>query len=195
MVIGDFRLCRTNHGDQRRLADVRKSHQSDIREELELHGDLERLAREAGLCETRNLPGGGGKMLVALAAAPAVCEDMRLTVGHIRHDASGLGVADQRAARYLDDQILGVFAAAPSAFAVFSARRRVFSLVTEVSQRAEVGIRLKDDIAASAAVAAVRSSCRDVLFAVKRYRAVAAVAGFDLNVRFIDKHFITSFDT
>ena len=39
-----------------------------------------------------------------------------------------------------------------------------------------------------AAVAAVRAARRDVFLAVKRDRAVAAVAGLDVNFCFIDKH-------
>ena len=57
-----------------------------------------------------------------------------------------------------------------------------------MQQRVVVLAGDQDDVAAAAAVAAARSAARDKLLAPERQTAVAAVAGFDRNDDFVDKH-------
>ncbi len=60
-------------------------------------------------------------------------------------------------------------------------------LVAEIDQRVQPVDRLGPDIAALAAVAAVRPAELDVLLAAKRHRAVAARAGPDVDLGEIEK--------
>jgi len=48
--------------------------------------------------------------------------------------------------------------------------------------------RLHEDIAAASAVSARRAAARNELLAAEGHTAIAAVAGFHLNFRFVDKH-------
>jgi hypothetical protein len=48
--------------------------------------------------------------------------------------------------------------------------------------------RNEDDVAAPTSVAATRTTPRNEFLAAKRKTSVAAVAGFDLNLNFVDEH-------
>ena len=72
-------------------------------------------------------------------------------------------------------------------FALAAVRRFVLALIAKVGQRGQIVVHLKHDVAAATAVAAVRSAGRNIFFTMKRDRAVAAVAGFDLDFCDIDK--------
>ena len=74
-----------------------------------------------------------------------------------------------------------------AAFAVTSALGFVFGIEAEVKQRVVVLAGDHDHVAAVAAVAAAGAAARNELLAPERKAAVAAVAGFDVDVDFIDK--------
>src|SRR5690606_31660216 len=63
----------------------------------------------------------------------------------------------------------------------------VLALVAEVDQRVDVAVGGGPDAAAAAAVAAVGAALGDELLATERRDPVAAVAGDDLDVRFVDE--------
>ena len=127
-------------------------------------------------------------MRVAPAAVAALGCYKRLAVGHILHDLTGFLVTDDRAARYANDQIRTVLALAALAAARLTGSRNILFLVTEIEQRGQIVIYLEDDRAAAAAVAAVRTAGRHILFAVKTNLAVTALAGYDLDFCNINKH-------
>ena len=128
-------------------------------------------------------------MDIALAALSASCKDLRLVRGHIRHYPAALCVAYYSTSRHLYNKGLCAFASAVSSAAVFPAVSHIFPLIPEIYQGREIVIDLKNDIAAASAVAAVGTACRYILFAVKRYSAVAAVTCFDHYFRLINEHF------
>ena len=103
------------------------------------------------------------------------------------HDGIGLRVAHQRAARDLDIQRLTVLAVAALALAVGAVSRHIFSFVPEIHQCGHVIIHHKYDIAAAAAVTAVRSAGRHIFLPVKGNRTVSALAGVYGDPRFIYK--------
>ena len=115
-------------------------------------------------------------MLVAPAALTATGNDELFTVGHIVHNAAGLGVTDERTAGDTDVQTLAVLAGAALALTVHAIACDIFALVSKVHQRGHIIINNKDNIAASAAVAAIGAACCDILLTVERDCAVAAVA-------------------
>jgi hypothetical protein len=61
-------------------------------------------------------------------------------------------------------------------------------VVLELDETGEIGSHLEHDIAAPAAVAAVRSSLGSEFFASERERPIAAISGFDMNASTIDEH-------
>ena len=97
------------------------------------------------------------------------------------------------AARHADDQIGAILALAAVAAAVFARSGDIFLLIAEVHQGGEVVVHLEDDRAAAAAVAAVRPAGGVVLLTVEADLAVAALAGDDLDLRNVNKHWLSSF--
>ena len=95
----------------------------------------------------------------------------------ICHDQAGLGFFQHGAAGHADDQVIGILAFLAGAAAIFAIRGGILALIAEVHQGGQVGVRLEHDVAAAAAIAAVRAASRDELFAVEADRAIAALAG------------------
>ena len=127
-------------------------------------------------------------MLVAPATAAALAEDKVRIVGHILDDLVRCGIAHDRTARDLNDKVLAALAGAARALPVLTGCRSVFALVAEVHQRGEVVVHAQDDIAALAAVAAVRAASGHIFLAVEGNGTIAAVARLHRNLDFINKH-------
>ena len=80
-VVGHLRLRARDPGEQRRLARVRKSHESGVGHQPQLQLERALLAREAALGEARALPRGRGELLVAATAAAAAVPRARAAPG------------------------------------------------------------------------------------------------------------------
>ena len=132
-----------------------------VGDDLQLQDDPAFLPRRAGLELARGPVGGGGERLVALAAAAALGDGHLLAgLGQVAEDVAAVAVADDRAGRHVDDEVLGV---APWQLAAARRRRRCGPPVLAVDQAREVvgpGDGADDDGAAVAAVAAVRPALR-----------------------------------
>jgi len=61
-------------------------------------------------------------------------------------------------------------------------------LVLKVEQSVQLRVHFQDDVAAVAAPPAIRAAAWYVFLAPKADRSVAAVAGLDVNPRFVKKH-------
>ena len=188
VVVGDDRFGPADHRDQGRFSHIRIADQAHIGQEFELQNQLKALARQARLCIARDLAGRTCKVAVAPAALAAVRDDHRRLVGDVGHDLAALGVFDHRSHRHLDDQVRRALAVAAVAAAVLAVLRHKLALILEIHQRVDVLAALQHDVAAPAAVAAVRSARRHKLFPVEGHRAVAAGACLYPDGRFIDKH-------
>ena len=94
---------------------------------------------------------------------------------------------------FLDDQILSVLAVAAVLAAFFTVSGTVFLIAAEIGKVVESLVHDKYDVAASAAVTAVRSACRNVKFAAEAYMTVAAAARANDNINLICKHPCNSF--
>ncbi len=127
-------------------------------------------------------------MHVAPAAAAAARHNNRRVARNIGNHQTAFRIADYRPARYADHKIGRVFAAAPSAAPVLAVLRRVLAPITKIHQRGKIGIGSEYNIAAAAAVSAVRPARCDIFFPMERHRAVAAVARRDMNGCGINKH-------
>ena len=135
------------------------------------------LTGQTGLGKARDLTGGGGKAGITPTAAAAFGHNNRGIAGKIRHDQAGLGFFQHGAAGHADDQVIGVLAFLAGAAAIFAIGGGILALIAEIHQGGQVRVRLEHDVAAAAAIAAVRAASRDELFAVEADRAIAALAG------------------
>ncbi len=187
VVVCDLRVRLADDREQGGFADVREADETHIGKKLKLKRYIVRLAGETRLCKTGDLPCRSGKMLVAPAALAAASRNKVLAVRHVVHYAAGLGIAHEGAARNADIQTVAVLTRAALALTVRAVSGNVLALVSEVHQRGHVIVNDENDIAAAAAVAAVGTAGRNILFAMERDRAVAAVAGLYRYSCFINK--------
>ena len=196
VVVGDLGVGLGDHAQQRGLAHVGESHQSHVRQQLQLQHHVVALSGQTCLGEAGHLTGGGGEMLVAPAAPAALAQHIGLVIGHVLDDLAGLGVPYQRAPGDTDGEALAVLARLPAALTVHAVGGHIFALVAEVHQGGHVVIHLQDDGAAVAAVTAVRAAGGNVFLPVKGHCTVAAVAGAAGDAGLVDKsicHCVTSF--
>ena len=173
--------------EQRRLAHVRKADQPHVRQQLQLQRHVPHFPGKPGLCKARDLPGRGRKVHVSPAAPAAFRRNEGFSIGHVVHEASRFGVADQGSPRHTDLEIVAILAGAAFPLAVRAVGSGVFSLIAEVHQGRHVIVREKDNASAPAAVSAVRAAGRDVLFPVEGDRTVPALSGVQVDPRFVNK--------
>ena len=177
VVVRDLGARRRDDADEGGLAHIREADQAHIGNDLQLKLEVHVLTGQAGLGELGDLAGRGGKVAVAPAAAATLGHDHWLGAGQVGHDEVGLGLLQHGAARYADDKVITVRTAHSLGATVLAVGCGVFALVAEVHQGGQVIVRHKDDVAAAAAVTAVRATRRHEFFAVEGHRAVAALAG------------------
>ena len=121
-------------------------------------------------------------MLVAEAAIAAGCEPEALAdFGQVADQRLVVFFVDLRAGRHFQRHVGALGAGAVAAHAVDAGLGLEMLLVAIVDQRVQPVDRLHPDIAAAAAVAAVRPAELDELLAPERHRAGAAVAGADID--------------
>src|SRR4030095_8141805 len=99
----------------------------------------------------------------------------------------GICVADDGSNWHAQHDVVGALPVLVGAAAVFAAMGAVDARVTVVDQRVDVAIGDGPDAAAGTAVAPIGPAARDVFFASKRCRAVAAAAGNDVDDRLVEK--------
>ncbi len=132
-------------------------------------------------------------MHVSPAAFAALCRNKAFGLAHIRHNGAAGLFSDYGSARHAYFKVFAVFAVLSVSAAGKTVFCGVFALVSEVGKRCKIVVYNKYDIAALAAVAAVRPAGGNVFFTVKRDRSVAAVSCLYLDLSYINKHVFTSF--
>ena len=187
MVVCNLGARLRHNGKKRRLADIREADEADVGQQLQLEHDIVLLALKARFGKTGRLTGRRCEVLVAPAASAALAEDEIGGVGHILDELVRFRVAHDGAARHADREILALLAELARALTVHAVVGDVFALVAKVHQRGHVVVDNEDDVAAVAAVAAVGAARGDVLFAVERHRAIAALARAAEDARLINK--------
>src|SRR6185312_11386138 len=158
------------------LARVGEADEADVRDGLELQGELALLPRLALEREPRGLALLRREGRVAEAAAPACRRDEpRAGADEVGEDLAVLAEHD-RAAGDLDHLVLARAAVSVRALALVAVARLADRAPVEVKQRRRRGVDLQDHAAAAAPVAAVRAAERLELLPVHRRAAMAAVA-------------------
>src|SRR5258708_31160619 len=127
-------------------------------------------------------------MGVAEAAIAAFRQHVSLAeFGEIVDQGFAVLVENLGADGNLEHDRLAVGAMAVLAHAVGALGCLEVLLIAIIDQGVEPVGDLDNDVAASAAIAAARSAELDILLAPKRHAAVAAVAGADIDLGFIEK--------
>ena len=187
-IVGDLRPRVAHRRDERRLAGIGHAEQAHVGQHLELQHQAAMLALLARRRLARRAVGAGLEMEVAEAALAALGEQRHLFVlREVGDRLAAVLVADLRAHRHAQPDVLGRGAVLVGAAAALAVPCDELALVAVVHQRVDVAVGHRPDAAAATAVAAVRAAPRNELLAPERRRAVAAVAGSDLDARFVDE--------
>ncbi|MNL49104.1 hypothetical protein D3C87_1720110 [compost metagenome] len=107
--------------------------------------------------------------------------------GHVTEDLAGALILHASTDRHLDDNVFATLTGTVTALAVLAAFGAERFLKAVVNQGIEVFVRQQIDIAAIAAIAAIRPTVRDILFAAETDTTITTVTCNDQNRCFIYK--------
>ena len=188
-VVGDLGAGGGEARDERGFADVGVADEAGVGEEAELEAVVAGFAGAAEFVLARGLVGGGGEVLVAAAAATAAGDDdLVVGAGEVVDELAGVVVVEEGADGDVEDGGLAGGAGHVGAEAVAAALGLPLGVEAEVDEGV-VGERgAHEDVAAVAAVAAGGTAAGDEFFAAEGHAAVAAVAGLDSDLGFVDEH-------
>ena len=179
--IGDLR-------DEGGLARVGHAQQAHVGQHLQLQLQPTLLARPARCGLARCPVGTALEMQVAQATVTALGQHHPLAMrGQVKEQLARVLVMDLRAHRHAQHDVVSALAVLVRAPAVLAAACLVLAGIAEVDQRVDVAIRLGQDGAAPAAIAAIGPTIRDELLAAKRRRPVAASPGDHLDPGLVDE--------
>ena len=187
-IVGDLRLRRADRGEEGGLAGIRQADQAGVGDELQPQPDPALLAGLAGIGVARRAVGRRLEMRVAEAAVAALGQhDALADLGEVGDQRLLVFVENLRADRHLEHHVVAAGAVQVLALAGDAGLRLEVLRVAVVDQRVEAVDRLDHDVAAAAAVAAARAAVLDELLAPERDAAVAAVAGADIDLGFVEE--------
>ena len=119
-------------------------------------------------------------------APPCAKHDLLVVLGQVGDQFAGIHVADDRADRHAQRDIVAALAVAIRSAPVFAVARQVLLRVTVVDQRVDVAVGDRVRYR-PAAVAAVRPAERDEFLAAHRRTAIASVSGDDFDSCFVNE--------
>ena len=187
-VGGYFRPRRGKRRQQGRFTGVGQPDQAGVGDQAQLQPDRALIAARTGCRDSRGAPGGRNKMHISLTAGTAVRDD-RLLARH--HEVGQLRpvflVEGEGPGGHPHDEIRAVVAVLLLAAARFAIAGDQARLELEVEEGGEALVDLQNHVAAAAAVAAGGTAEGTILFAQEGNRAVAALAGLNINPGFVDK--------
>ncbi len=187
-IIGNLRFGRADRGEEGRLPGIGKPDHADIGDELEPEPDMHLLARLAGISAPRRAIGGGFEAGIAKSAiAPAQQHDALPRRNEVGKHRLAVLIEDFRAGWQRQHDIGALGARAVLAHAMSALLRLEVLLIAVVEQRVEVGHAFEDDVAASAAIAAVRAAELDKLLAPEADAPVPSVAGAHIDFGLVQK--------
>src|SRR5262249_38349137 len=187
-VVGNFRAGPRGRGQERGLPRVGEADDARVGQELQLeaHGAL--LARRARLGGARRGVPRRFEMDVAAPAVAAARDDRaRPRLVEVVEHLARVGVHHDRPERHLDDEVLAGLAVLVAVAARLAALGAVVLLVLEIEERGQLLVGDEHHAAAVAAVAARRAAAGNVRLAPEGRDAVAAVAGLDVDLGFVDE--------
>jgi hypothetical protein len=132
---------------------------------------------------------GCRKSGVALPASTAASNDESLPGRReVKQLFAGIGVIHHSADGHRQFDGTSVATRPVASFSMTAALRLVLRVESEVKQSVVMLAGRKNHVAAAPAVAAARTAPGDKLLAPERKTPVAAAAGFDLDINFVDEH-------
>ena len=192
-VVGDLGAGGGEARDERGFADVGVADEAGVGEETEFEAVVALFAGAAEFVLARGLVGAGGEVLVAASAASAAGDDDGLVgVGEVVDELAGVVVVEEGADGDFEG---GGLAGWPEQLEPRPWPPRsdfVLGVEAEVDEGVVAERGGHEDVAAVAAVAAGGAAAGDEFFAAEGHAAVAAVAGFDADLRFINEHAVSS---
>src|SRR6476659_5698961 len=187
-IVGDLRLGRAHRGKECRLAGVRQSDEAGVGDELEAEPDPALLARLSGIGVPRRTVGRRLEMRVAETAVAALGQhDTLADLGKVGDHRFLVLVENLRSDRHLEHDVFAAGAVAVLAHAAYAGAGFEVLRVAVVDQGVEPVNRLDHDVTAPAAIAAARAAVLDELLAPERDAAVAAVAGANKDLGFVEE--------
>ena len=163
VVVCNFGFRIADAAKQGGFTDIRKSDQSHIGYDLQFQAHKHTLAGLTGLCIVRRLHSRCGEVHIADASAAAAQYDQSpVFTGHIGDYLSAFIVANHSSLGNANHEILSVGTVAALFAAGLTVFRDILPDVTEIRQGIQTVIDFKNDIAASAAVTAVRTAGRHI---------------------------------
>ena len=186
--VGNPWTCGRHCRDQRRLPDVGKPNQANIRQEAEFKPELPRLSGQSRLGESGGPVCGGGERGIPSAAFSALGDHDPLACGsQVGEYFSTLSVAGNGSGWDRKDEGLCIFPMLVLAPSMLTPSRFGMMPVGEIEQRVPLRINTQDDVSAIAAIAAVRSPPGPKLLAQKADTATPAITGFDCHGHFVNE--------
>ena len=187
-IVGDLRSGGRNDRQQGRFAGIGEAHEAHIGQQLQLHDDPAFLRGLAWLGELGRLHGGRLEEGVAFAAAAALEQHDGLSVlGDLAKRLAGLGFIGHRAQRHVDEDVLAGGACELVAAAWDAIAGHQVLGVAKVQQGPHLGIASQDDVAATTAVAAVRTAFWDIFLTAEMQRTSTAFAGTAVNLHVVNE--------
>ena len=186
-IIGDLRLRVRDPPEQRRLTRVRQPDQGRVRKQLQPQFELRLLPGEPGLREPRCLARRRREVAIPAPAASAARDNHPRAGRREVGDDLVLG-EDLRPDRDLQLDVRAVGAMLPAPPPRLAAPALEHALRAERGEVAQVGVGDQQDVAAAAAVAAVRPTLGDELLPAEREPAVAPAPGLHRDAGPIVEH-------
>ena len=187
-IVGDLRACRRHDADQRALADVREADERDIGHQLHLELEPPVLAVLTLLGEARRATLVRQELGVAAPTAPTGGRQPAIAVvQQFGEQLAAVEVGHDGALGHRDLERLPALAVLVLALAVHPVVGAAVRMVAERQQRRHVVVGDEPDIAALAAVAAVRTALHDRTLASERHAARAAVTAAYVELAFVDE--------
>ena len=186
--VGNPWTCGRHRRDQRRLPDVGKPNEANIRQEAEFKLDLPRLSGQSRLGESGGTVCGGGERGIPSSAFSAVGDHDLLAGGvEVGEYFSTLSVTGNGSGWDRKDQGLCIFPMLVLAPSMLTPSRFGVMPMGEIKQCVPLRVNTQDDVSAIAAIAAVRPSPGPKLLTQKADTATPAITGFDSHGHFVNE--------
>ncbi len=186
---GDAGLGPGKSAQKGRFAGVRFADQTHVGEQLQFQQDFAFLPGMSLFELAGGLMGGRGEVLVAVSAASTPSHDHLVAVAdEILQQVATTGVPDQCAERNPNDRVGTASAGLQLALSMSAAFGLPVSMAGQMAEAGDVAVGTNDDVAAVAAVAAVRPTARNVRLPPEAEASVSAVTGFAVKRDLVDEH-------
>src|SRR5580704_4372252 len=188
-IISNLRPRRRDTRNQRGLADVGKTDQPHISQQLKFQPEDAFFAGPTLFVLTRRLVRGRSKARIPPPTAPAAGNhDAFIRAGKIVHLLARFRVIHNRSHRHLQQNVFALAPLAVRTLAVTSALRLVLRIESEVNQSVVALARFHNDVPAITTIAAGWPTPRNILLPPESQTAISAIPSLHPNCGFINKH-------